>query len=136
MLTIDRVVDNVDTEGSVDAATPEHGVALGRIYARLNKANTDHAKALSEYRKAMAVWNADGDWTDMELTIEETGRILTRELRDCRPLIHALPTNTTAEGGANRQTVVFQFYGPVNREGKRRMTSAYACKVNAASFSG
>jgi hypothetical protein len=114
--------------------TPEDSAMLAAIYRRLNKASKDHSTAISDYRKALAVWSEGLDVSKLEAEVESTSTVLTTALREARAVIAGLPRGTTAKGGANLQTVVMQFYGPVNRELGKRLSASDARKINTASF--
>lgn len=114
--------------------SPEDSATLGKVYRDLARVSKDHTKAISEYRKSLAVWSSDLNVDNLAAEVESTSLALTKALASNRAIIGNLPRGTTAKGGANLQTVVMEFYGPVNRELGKRMTASDARKINTASF--
>lgn len=134
--TSNGVIASLVGERAARQATPTDAQTLAAIYNRLDAASKAHTKAIGDFRKALATWNPEDGVIDMpdDTEVQTTSDELTHTLIKCRREINALPAGTTAKGGANRQSVVMQFYGPVNRELGKRLTAADARKVNAASF--
>lgn len=122
------------------AATTADAVDLGLIYSRLSTASKRLTKAKADYAKALAVLAtgaaANAAVNDLGEELENAANAYRIALLHERQNIASLPLNTTAKGGANCQTVVFEFYGAVNRELGKRLTASEARRLNAAAFGG
>lgn len=127
------VIASLVGERATRQATPTDAQLLADIYRALDAASKAHTKAISDHRKALATWDGTTD-APSDAEVQSTCTELTYALMKGRKAIADLPAGTTAKGGANRQSVVMQFYGPVNRELGKRLTATDARKVNAASF--
>lgn len=109
--------------------------ALIKAWQRLASAVKDHRTALSDLNRSMAVYTEGSDYSGFQLAVEETAKRLTSELLACRIIIDGLPNGVTGPGGkATRQTVVLEFYGPVNRNLKLRLSASDAKAINKAAF--
>jgi hypothetical protein len=115
-------------------ATVTDAEMLASVYRRLADARKNHKAAVSALEKGLAVWVEGFDSETLTEAVIETAKAQAEVLIDARDIIESLPLGTVAKGGANRQTVVLQFYGPVNRTLGKRLTPSEAAKINVASF--
>lgn len=133
----------VDAAAVLESAKPDPNrpttaadvATLIKTWQRLHSADKDHKTSVADLRRQMAVWSEESDYSGFQLAAEETAKRLTAELLDCRRIIDGLPNGATGPGGkATRQTIVLEFYGPVNRNLKLRLSSSDAKRINAAAF--
>ena len=118
------VVDNRD-------ATADDAKALGRIYRNLDKTTKAYKKA----SRAVADGWVGGDIQDLRHARDESQMLLDQVMDESWEAINALPSGTSAPGGANRQTVSLQFYNRnLNRNLKLRITATDARQANKRSF--
>lgn len=115
-------------------ATKADAEALARAYTTIKAADKAHKTAVREYRQSLAVFSPNMDLTSKGDAVQATGIKLTGVLLEQRRIISMLPVGTTGPGGANRQTLVLEFYGQVNRDLKARISPTDARKINVAAW--
>lgn len=134
--TIDALNGTTETALPLDPTRPasvEDAATLGNVWRKLYAQTKITKQAHSEFAKALATnAYANVDTADLERQSRKLGELLI----ESRMIIDELPNGTTAKGGATRQTVILQFFGPVNRDLKTRISASEAAKVNKLSFGG
>ncbi len=116
-------------------ATAEDVAILGGVWRQLNNLRADLREAQGNLAKGLAVFSEADDHQGLIAEVERVSAIWAASMLNARVALSHLPVGTTAKGGATVQSVVMEFFAPVNRELKARMTASQAKALNKAAFS-
>lgn len=115
--------------------TQADAIKLGQVYARLANAKKALTTAKGELEKGLAAFDGNGSVEGLMESFQTAADSYATTLVDCRSIINELPNGVTGPGGkANRQTIVLEFYGPVNRNLNVRLSAADAKSLNKAAW--
>jgi hypothetical protein len=125
---------DTQVEGTSVAPTKEDAVTLARIYGRLYHANKAVKTAEREVKQS---WGKSlTSVGDLRIKRDQAVVKLDQIQDDAWVALNALPSGTTAPGGATAQTVALEFFSNnLNRNLKARITPGDAKKINGRSFS-
>jgi hypothetical protein len=136
---------NVDASAILDGAvldpkrqaTKEDVAKLVDTYHRLLGAEKALQGAKAALDKALATYSERSDdvYQSLAAAVEVAAHSWVETKIECRRVIDGLPNGVTGPGGqGTKQTLVMQFYAPVNRDLKARLTPAEARRINAVAF--